>query len=120
MELDVIGASPRSYLPSLESVPLNDYWTPGNPVRREVPKATLNFGRGTPAEQKEQTLAASDPKWNTWLAEGAEVIVIMAHVPGKKDRRTVSIDQREWGNVSVLEFLIQESGVQLVTAKPTK
>jgi hypothetical protein len=117
VQVDIIGASTRSYLPSLESIQLSQYWSPGNPLRRDVPKATIVFGRGSPSEQ---TFSATDQKWTSWLGAGAEVLVLMLDAPGIQDRLSVPLDQREWGNVQKLEFLIQESGIRLVTARPTK
>ena len=117
VQVDIIGASARSYLPSLESVQLNQYWNPGNPLRRDVPKATVVYGRGSPPEQ---TFPATDPKWTTWLGAGAEMLVLMLDAPGIQDRLIVPLDQKEWGNVPRLEILIQESGIRLLTARPTK
>ena len=62
-------------------------------------------------------------------ATGATVVVILVDLPGAPTDRPgladprrliVSIDQNEWGKVRALEFLIQESGIRLVTARPTK
>lgn len=117
VQVDIIGASTRSYLPSLENISLGQYWSPDNVVRKDAPKSTIVFGKGSP---REQTFPSNDQKWNSWLNAGAEVLVIMVDSPGKPDRKIVSIDEREWGSVATLEFLIQESGIQLITARPTK
>jgi len=117
VQVDIIGASARSYLPSLEAISLSQYWSPNNAVRRDVPKATLVFGKGSP---QEQSFSGTDQKWSSWLTAGAEVLVIMVDSPGSPSRLVVPIDEREWKNVTTLEFLIQESGIRLVTARPTK
>ena len=117
VQVDLIGASARSYLPNLETISLSQYWSPDNAVRRDVPKATIVFGAGSPSVQK---FPASDPKWTSWLSAGAEFLVLMVDSPGMPSRLIVPLDQREWGKVPALEFLIQESGIRLVTARPVK
>jgi hypothetical protein len=117
VRVDIIGASARSYLPSLETISPSQYWSPDNPVRRDAPKVSLVFERGGP---QVQTFPSTDQKWTSWLTAGAEVLVIMVDAPGVQSRLIVELDQRQWGNVPVLEFLIQESGINLVTAKPVK
>jgi hypothetical protein len=118
VRVDIIGASARSYLPSLETISPGQYWSPDNPVRRDVPKVTLVFERGGP---QVQTFPSTDQKWTSWLAAGAEVLVVMVDAPGLQSKPLiVELDQRQWGNTPVLEFLIQESGIHLVTAKPVK
>ena len=117
VQVDIIGASARSYLPSLESISLSQYWSPGNAVRKDAPKATIVFGKGSP---QEQTFPRTDQKWSGWLAAGADVLVIMVDSPGTPGRLIVPIDERVWKTVTTLEFQIQESGVRLVTPMPTK
>ena len=118
VRVDIIGASARSYLPSLETISPGQYWSPDNPVRRDVPKVTLVFERGGP---QVQTFPSTNQKWTSWLAAGAEVLVVMVDAPGLQSKPLIV----ELINVSgallpVLEFLIQESGIHLVTAKPVK
>jgi len=126
IQVDVMGANTITDLPRLESYSVSEYWKPGNALRRDSAKAVLKFGPGLEAVQ---TLSSADPMWNTWLRTGAGVLVIFVDLPGTQSDRPgladprrliVSIDQNEWGRVRTLEFVIQESGVRLITARPIK
>src|ERR1044071_927719 len=113
VQIDVVGPNTRSYQTTLETIALSDYWNPDNVTRREAPKAPpIVFTKGGP---QEQTFRSTDPKWNSWLDAGVNVLVIMVDAPGKQSRITESIDGNEWGDVTTIEFLVQESGIVLVT-----
>jgi hypothetical protein len=126
IQVDIVGPNAISDLPRLETYSVSEYWKPGDPMRRDLPKTVLYFG---PGHEAMQTLPASDPVWTNWLRAGASTVVIFADLPGTQADRPgasdprrliVPIDEHEWHGVKTLEFMIQESGVRLVTARPAK
>jgi hypothetical protein len=124
LQVDVIGANAVSDLPKWETYSVTEYWQPGNVSRRDADKATLEFGRG---RSNTQVLPATDPKWNDWLRTGALYVVVLVDLPGvpvdrqgnaDPRRLILPLDRNQWrAGTNVIEVLIQESGVRLLTAK---
>lgn len=126
VRVDVIGTSAESDLPRLEQHRVSDYWRKDDKLRLESARKSFVF---RPEGPREDALLATDEIWTSWLRAGAEVLVIIADWPGAHTDRPgasdprrfiVSIDERVWGNVRKLEFVVQESGIRLITTKPSR
>jgi hypothetical protein len=123
LQVDLIGANPVSDLPKLESYSVSSYWNPGDALRRDAAKVTLAFGQGREATQ---VLDITNPIWETWLKTGAQDLVVMVDLPGiaadkagnaDPRRLILPLDAGQWNGSGVIEILIQESGVRLLTPK---
>lgn len=124
--VDLAGANEISDLPKWQTYSVTDYWQPGNVFRRDAHKATMEFGRDHPTAQ---TLAANDPHWAEWLRTGALHLVIVADIPGVVSdqagnadprRLIVPLDKAVWGRAEIIDVVVHESGLRLVTPKKSK
>ena len=121
--VDLLGANEISDLPKWQRYSVTEYWQPGNVFRRDARKAAMEFGRDRPTVQ---TLAMTDPHWNEWLKTGAMHLVIVADIPGVVNdqagnadprRLIVPLDKAVWGKAEVIDIMVNESGLRLVTPK---
>ncbi len=122
VEVDLIGANERikNYL---ESYPIDKYWEPGDPGRRDADKYTIRLDDGNP-----KTLAIKDEIWDKWLSQGAVYLVVIAHLPGdfkglaRDPRREIlSLDAGHWkGNKGQLQIEIQERLIKILTLEKTR
>lgn len=125
VQVDVIGISTGPGLVRLEQYPVSQYWRRGDPLRLEVARKSFVF---PPEGQRDGILEASDDIWTTWLRNGADVVVIIADLPGvhttspgaSDPRRWIeTIDANVWRDVRKLEFVVQGSGIQRTTPRPS-
>jgi hypothetical protein len=120
--MDVVGANAVSDLPKWESYSVSDYWQPGNPMRRDSDKVSLDFGDGKPTIQY---FSSENPAWQRWLNSGARYVVMVVDLPGiaadrvgnaDARRLILPLDKRQWPKgVDTLELRVQESGIRLLT-----
>jgi hypothetical protein len=117
VEVDLIGATERekSYF---ETYPIDKYWEPGDPGRRDAEKYTIRLDDG-----KSKTLAVPDPIWDRWLSHGDIYLVVIAHLPGdfkgmaRDPRREIlSLQAKKWKTTqSQLHIEIQERFIKVLT-----
>ncbi len=122
IQVDIIGANDVADLPKWQTYSVTSYWQPGNPMRRNADKATLEFGLG---KNTVQTFDSDDPRWKRWIDSGALHLVILADLPGVPEdqpgnadprRLILPLDAHQWPRgVSTVELRIQESGIKLLT-----
>lgn len=125
IQIDIVGANALSDLPKWESYSVNDYWKPGDAMRRDALKAIISFGRG---KESVQSLSMQDEIWRTWLRSGATYLVIVADLPGggfvdrtgnaDPRRLILPLSRGEWGkDTREIRILVQESGMRLLTPR---
>jgi hypothetical protein len=117
VEVDLIGATERekSYY---ETYPIDKYWEPGDPGRRDAEKYTIRLDDGKP-----KTLPLPDPIWDRWLSHGDLYLVVIAHLPGdfkgmaRDPRREIlSLQAKKWKTTqSQLQIEIQERLIKVLT-----
>lgn len=112
-EVDVVGVN-QTDADRLKSYSVNDYFSGGDPVRKDSDAKTMSF---TAAKSEAQTLSMTDPVWDKWLSHGATQLVIMANIPGVsgdkgEDRRRLILPllSKRWEGHSI-EIEVQRSGV---------
>ena len=119
LQVEVIGTNSTD-LSKWESIPLSQYWQPGNVQRRDASKVTYDFGRGNPMAV---SFSSDDPRWKQWLDAGATHLVILADLPtlvqdqqGNADPRrlVLPLGKDHWKR-PVIGILVQESGIRLQT-----
>ena len=118
--VDVVGINP-SELEKWRNYSLRDYFRPGDPLRTDAMKATVNF---VPGRQEPLLLKTTDPIWNKWLKSGVQYVVVVADLPGvfpegkagSQDprRQLVPLGKKCW-NTTDLEVKVQAGGVTVVT-----
>lgn len=122
VEVDLIGANEREKA-YWESYPIDKYWEPGDPGRRDADKFTIRLDDGKP-----KTLEMPDPIWDKWLSHGAIYLVVIAQLPGDfkgmaRDprREIISLDAGHWkGAKSQLQIEIQERLIKIMTLEKTR
>lgn len=121
--VDVIAANP-SDLERLKTYSVNKYWSPGDPLRRDLPKVSFSFVSG---EKLDRALNMTNAVWKAWIKSGVQYLVVVADLPGvyqgdkpgSQDprRQLVPICECYWPpKTKVLKVEVQASGVRVVTA----
>lgn len=120
--VDLVGVNAAN-LPRWERYDMGKYFSPKDPMRADALKKTMNFISG---KSLTNTLAVTDPQWDTWKARGATHLVVLADLPsvgltsqqGNEDarRQVLPLDECSWPNkTKTLSVLIQRSGIVTVT-----
>ncbi len=121
LQVDLVGANALADLPKWTSYSVTEYWQPDNPQRRDALRITYQFGRGI---SNIVTLSRDDVRWQSWLKGGVAYLVIMADLPGSavdqngnadSRRLIIPLDKKLWRSSDMLEILIQEGGIRLLT-----
>jgi hypothetical protein len=119
--VDLVAANPGS-LPRWEAYSMSKYWKDGDPMRNDADKVTLSFISGRALSNE---LARADAKWNKWMAQGATHLVVLADLPGARQdkagtqderRQIVPLDQCHWPKKTTnLIVQVQRSGINVLT-----
>jgi hypothetical protein len=119
--VDLVAANPTS-LPRWEAYSMSKYWKDEDPMRKDADKITLSFISGRALSNE---LARVDAKWNKWLAQGATHLVVLADLPGARQdksgtqderRQIVPLDQCHWPKKTTnLIVQVQRSGINVIT-----
>jgi hypothetical protein len=125
--VDLVAANPAS-LPRWEAYSMGKYWKDGDPMRNDADKVTLSFVTG---QSLTNELGRMDAKWNKWLAQGATHLVVLADLPGARQdkagtqderRQVVTLDPCNWPDKTTnLLIQVQRSGINILTPpRPVK
>ena len=104
MQVDVVKNSP-----AVQSVPVSQYFLPGNTVRAGANPKTVRFGAG----QSTHVVSVSD------LSGSAVVIAQLpgehSDAPGDADsrRKTVSLSRKSAGGAKVLRIGVSQGGISV-------
>lgn len=88
--VDLVGAD-RRLVNTLSTIPVSEYFTPGNEVRAAVDRKTLRFVDG---EDERQILHRSDPIWNRWMYRDATHLLVIANLLGAFEDQPGAADDR--------------------------
>ncbi len=117
VEVHLVGAPGNSVLRDLS---MSEYWNPASRSRDAYHKKVFYFGAGRPTEQ---SLTRQDPIWDTWEADGATELYVLADIPGviqdrtaegDARRRIVSLSLSRWPEPR-MDFIFDRDGVRLKT-----
>ena len=119
--VDLVAANAAS-LPRWEAYSMSKYWKDGDAMRNDADKVTLSFISGRALSNE---LARADAKWNKWMAQGATHLVVLADLPGARQdkagtqderRQIVSLDPCHWPKKTTnLIVQVQRSGINVLT-----
>jgi len=120
--VDVIGLQ-QSELQLLQNYSLKKYWKPGDPVRQDLAKLTVDF---VPGKQAPFVIQKKDPIWKKWIGSGVQYVAVVADLPGIYEegkvgsqdprRQLVPICKCYWpGGVKALDVEVRAGGVRIVT-----
>jgi hypothetical protein len=116
-ELNLVGVSDAE-LDQWKDYPVNRYWGPKDPLRKNADAVVMTF---SDADPKPQTLARTDPVWQQWKARGVMNLVVMAFLPAlpapaapAADPRklVLPLDRRRWGDIDQILVLLTNAGLQ--------
>ena len=121
VEVDLIGVN-ENELKRWDSVAVDDYWQPDNPLRRSEGKFVMKFDDASTSK----TLAVDDPHWTTWQSDTAMYLVAIGYIPGVTGsgegeadprRQIVTIDAYRWrhNKAKELKFEADSSGIRCIT-----
>ncbi len=125
--VDLVAAN-QANLPRWESYSITKYWKERDPMRTDADKVTLSFVSGKSLTNE---LGRVDAKWNKWLAQGATHLVVLADLPGARQdkpgtqderRQIIPLDPCHWPKKTTnLIIQVQRSGINVQTPpRPVK
>jgi hypothetical protein len=120
--VDIIGLQ-QSELQLLQNYSLKKYWRPGDPVRQDLAKLTVEF---VPGKQEPFLIQKKDPVWKKWIGSGVQYVAVVADLPGIYEegkvgsqdprRQLVPICKCYWrSGVKELDVEVRAGGVRVVT-----
>jgi hypothetical protein len=121
VEVDLVGVN-ENELKRWDSIAVDDYWQPDNPLRRTEDKFVMKFDDASTTK----TLAVDDPHWTSWQGQTAMYLVAIGYIPGVTGagageadprRQIVTIDAYRWrhNNAKELKFEVDSSGIRCIT-----
>lgn len=123
IQVDVIGVTSVD-LNDWQSCSVDKYWEPGNPMRADAVKKTLQISGSKPA-----ILNESDVVWADWIqSRGATHLVIIANLPGQFSpgasdprRKIIPLDKRAWNlKDGIIRVDVRESRLEFRTSPVLK
>jgi hypothetical protein len=121
VEVNLVGVNQRDYA-RWSSYPVNQYWNPNDPLRREAQSTGRAHVMVLSADDaKPKVLARSDPIWSKWRAEGATHLLVLAFLPGARpgsgrsggdpQRLIFPLDNCRWKGTDTLDVAVEPSGL---------
>jgi hypothetical protein len=117
-EVDLVGvSSDESELARMRNMNVSDYWAKAD-MRNAGAKKSFTFKAGSSAPQ---TLAASDPLWETWRSNQVMNLFVIADLPdtsGGANRLIIPLDSRHWEGTSQKVTVKLQRGAMDYLPKP--
>jgi hypothetical protein len=121
VEVNLVGVNQRDYA-RWASYPVNQYWSPNDPLRREVHAGGRAYVMVLSADDpKPKELSRSDPIWSKWRTDGATQLFVLAFLPGARpesgrsggdpQRLIFPLDNCRWKGVDMLGVTVEPSGL---------
>ena len=119
LEVDLVGVNEANKTTWIGKS-MTRYFGGEDQLRADATKTTFVFDTG---DSEPKTLERQDPKWDSWLDQGARELFVLVNLPGVREdlpgdgdprRMILPLARNRWEG-RVLEIEIQRSGLRLET-----